>query len=186
MDVMCRPFGSTEEHDETLIQNHNRLVQPDDVVLCVGDVTNKDAPSHLDLVRRLHGRKILIRGNHDAPHSDADLRPYFECVIDDGAGLELEYEGIALYATHYPTQGRTDRFNIVGHVHGVWRCQLNMLNVSVDNFGFAPCNIDRVPFFVSAITEYYDRDVWVAYEDVNESFRRSRGRKTRYFIDKNP
>ncbi len=33
---MCRPFHSTEDHDETIIRNHNSVVEPDDVVLCVG------------------------------------------------------------------------------------------------------------------------------------------------------
>lgn len=180
LDVMCRPFDSTESHDEALIRNHNRRVAPDDIVLCVGDVTSMDAPEHLHLVRRLNGRKILIRGNHDEPHSDADLLKYFVQVMANGEGVKFEYKNIALYATHYPTQGLPERFNIVGHVHGAWRCQLNMLNVSVDNFGYSPCHIDQVPFFIDAITNHYDRDVWVAYESVNATFRGLRGRNTRY------
>ena len=180
LDTMCRPFDSTEEHDQTLIHNHNRLVKPEDVVLCVGDVTNVDAPDRLHLVEKLNGRKILIRGNHDEPHSESDLYEYFQYVVGNGDGLKFEYKDIPLYATHYPTQGLRDRFNIVGHVHGAWRCQLNMLNVGVDNFGYSPCHIDRVPFFINAITYYYDRDVWAAYEDVNEVFRGLRGSRTRY------
>lgn len=180
MDLMCRPFQSTDEHDDTIIANYNRLVQPDDVVLCLGDVTNKDAPERLSSVAKLRGRKLLIRGNHDVPHSDADLARYFELVVADGEGLELSYQDVALFATHYPTQGRLDRFNLVGHVHGAWRVQLNMLNVGVDNFGFAPCPIERVPFFIDAVANQYDRDTWAAYEDVNANFRGRRGSPTRY------
>ena len=180
LDRMCRPFTSTEEHDETLIENHNRLVSPDDVVLCVGDVTSFDAVDHLCLVERLNGEKILVRGNHDERHSDSELLRYFQYVVGNGNGLAFEYGDISLYATHYPTQGRRDRFNIVGHVHGAWRYQLNMLNVGVDCFGYFPCHIDRVPFFLDAITNHYDRDVWAAYEEVNENFRGQRGKTTRY------
>ncbi|MFT5327381.1 MAG: hypothetical protein ACI8P0_005270 [Planctomycetaceae bacterium] len=93
MDILCRPFASTAEHDQTLIENHNRLVQPADVVLCLGDVTNKEAKNHLRLVGKLNGRKLLIRGNHDAVHSDQQLGKYFEHIVADGAGLELTYEG---------------------------------------------------------------------------------------------
>jgi calcineurin-like phosphoesterase family protein len=182
-DLMCRPFNSTTEHDETIIANHNRLVAPGDVVLCVGDVTNKDAPEQLSSVARLHGRKLLVRGNHDRPHSDADLSKYFDVIIADGDGLELTYEGISLFATHYPTQGKFDRFNIVGHVHGAWRFQLNMLNVGVDNFGFAPCAMGRVPGFIDAITNHFDRDVWAAYENVNARYRGQRGVASRYLDD---
>jgi calcineurin-like phosphoesterase family protein len=180
LNMMCRPFSSTEEHDRALINNHNRCVKPDDVVLCVGDVTSIDAPHCLPLVGQLNGTKILIRGNHDEPHSDSDLREYFAFVIGNGEGLKFEYENIPLFATHYPTQGLQDRFNIVGHVHGAWRFQLNMLNVGVDNFGFAPCDISRVPMLMDAISNHYDRDVWVAYEEVNAAYRDVRGRKTRY------
>ena len=186
MELMCRPFRNAAHHDETLIANHNAVVQPDDVVLCVGDVTHRERPEKLELVGRLHGRKILIRGNHDVVHSDDALRAYFVDVIEDGGGLEFEIGGIPCYATHYPTQGRADRFNIVGHVHGAWRYQLNMLNVCVDNFGFYPCPTDRVPFFHKAICDGYDEDVWVAYREVNQSFRNSRGKKSRYLGDPIP
>jgi calcineurin-like phosphoesterase family protein len=74
LDMMFRPFRSTEEHSRALIDNHNCRVKPDDVVLCVGDVTSIDAPHCLPLVGQLNGTKILIRGNHDEPHSDSDLR----------------------------------------------------------------------------------------------------------------
>jgi hypothetical protein len=124
------------------------------------DVASIDAPDDLQLVQNLNGRKILIRGNHDVPHSKTELLKYFEHVIADGDGLKFEYKGIELYATHYPTAGFRDRFNLVGHVHGAWRCQLNMLNVGVDNFYYSPCHIDRVPFFFDAINNHFDRDVF--------------------------
>ena len=180
LEPMCRPFQSSQEHDEELIRRHNTVVRPEDVVLCVGDVTNQNTPNHLSLVQRLNGRKILIRGNHDRPHSDEVLKQHFEMIVPEGEGLEFETGGISCFATHYPTRGRRDRFNIVGHVHGAWRYQLNTLNVCVDNFGFYPCSIDRVPFFVDAITNHYDEDVWAAYHEVNQSFRDTRGVKSSY------
>ena len=58
-----RPFTSTEEMDETMIERWNAKVQPQDTVYHLGDVViNK---KYLNLVSRLNGRKILIRGNHD-------------------------------------------------------------------------------------------------------------------------
>jgi calcineurin-like phosphoesterase family protein len=180
LDKMFRPFNSTEEHTRALIQNHNLRVEPEDVVLCVGDVTSIYAPDCLRLVGELNGIKLLIRGNHDEPHSISDLSKYFVHVIGNGEGVEFEYENIPLFATHYPTQGSKDRFNIVGHVHGAWRCQLNMLNVGVDNFSFAPCHISLVPKFIDAISNHYDKDVWAAYEEVNMAYRDVRGLKTSY------
>ena len=34
-----RPFSSIEEHDESLIENWNSLVRPQDLVYCLGDIT---------------------------------------------------------------------------------------------------------------------------------------------------
>ena len=58
-----RPFNSIAEHDEILTQNWNKVVRPSDKVYVLGDVCFKNA--HLELIGRLHGTRILIKGNHD-------------------------------------------------------------------------------------------------------------------------
>lgn len=95
--------------------------------------------------------------------------------------MEVDLAGIACYLTHYPTEGRRDRFNIVGHVHSAWKVQLNMLNVSVDAHHFYPFDTADLPFMLKAICEVYDRDVWAAYLTSNESWKTSRGKPTTYF-----
>lgn len=183
LDLLCRPFETTEEHDETIIDKHNSVVDHDDVVLVLGDVTNENSLKSLETVHRLNGRKILIRGNHDRKHDDVELLRYFEFVVDEGEGLVIESETIdePCYATHYPTQGRSDMFNLVGHVHGAWRVQLNMLNVGLDAFGYAPCPMSRIQFFRDAIRKHYDLDIWAAYNDVNESHKALLDGKTKYY-----
>jgi len=37
-----------------------------------------------------------------------------------------------VYIDHYPTNGKSDIFNVVGHIHGTWKVQRNMVNVGVD------------------------------------------------------
>jgi calcineurin-like phosphoesterase family protein len=63
LDMMFRPFRSTEEHSRALIDNHNCRVKPDDVVLCVGDVTSIDAPHCLPLETTMSRIRIQIFGN---------------------------------------------------------------------------------------------------------------------------
>jgi hypothetical protein len=95
--------------------------------------------------------------------------------------MELTVDGIKCYATHYPTQGRKDRFNLVGHIHGGWKYCLNSLNIGVDVHHFRPVNLKSIPFHYKAICEYYDEDMWAAYNDINAAYIGKRGKKGTYF-----
>jgi calcineurin-like phosphoesterase family protein len=58
-----RPFTSTEEMDEKMIENWNSVVKEHDTVYHCGDVVI--GKKHLEKIRRLNGKKKLIMGNHD-------------------------------------------------------------------------------------------------------------------------
>jgi calcineurin-like phosphoesterase family protein len=181
MDLMGRPFVTKEQHIETLIANHNALVNPEDTVCMLGDVCYQKAPECLPLVSRFHGRKILVRGNHDRIFTNDDLKPYFEEIYEEGKGFFQVVKNIPCYFTHYPTQGTAMHFNLVGHIHSAWKFQLNMLNVGVDVSHFRPIDLDKIDFYLKAITEFYDEDVWVGYNAINDCHRATRGKKSTYF-----
>jgi calcineurin-like phosphoesterase family protein len=186
-DIMQRPFTDVMEHCEFIISRHNSVVDPNDVVYVLGDVIYKDAdPSEfLPMVRRMNGIKLLIRGNHDAGITDQQFSPYFAAgIIADGGGGNFTVDGIKCYATHYPSSGKKDAFNLVGHIHGAWRVQLNCLNVGVDVHNYYPLSFDKIPFHFNAISKFYDRDTFAGYLDLNESFKDSRGKKTSYYTGK--
>ena len=184
LEIMQRPFKTTEEHDEALIANHNSLVAPDDSVIIAGDcVYNKDC---LPIISRMNGHKTLIRGNKERGIEDAELLKYFDKIIPEGDGIYYNYQPldgtavIPCFITHYPTKGQKDYFNLSGHIHSAWKYQLNALNISVDVHHFRPMNSNMIPFFLKAICNFYDQDVWVAYQDYNSQFVGKRGRKGSY------
>ena len=181
MKILGRPFSSSEDMIEKLIELHNLVVKPNDEVIMVGDICNKDTPEMIKHVSRFNGKKTLIRGNHDVNLSDEELSEYFDEVIPDGEGMETEVEGMKCYIVHYPTQGKEDRFNLVGHVHSAWRYQLNMMNIGVDANHFLPVNLQTIPNHYKAICEFYDEDVWVAYNEINAKYVGKRGKKGSYF-----
>ena len=181
-DIMGRPFEDPNEQVEFLIKNHNSRVKQDDLVYFVGDICYNQHPEYLKNIERFNGSKILIRGNHDRYISDNEFLKYFDSITPEGDGIELDVENIPCYLTHYPTQGREDRFNLVGHVHGAFKYQLNSFNVCVDVNHYYPVNLKTIPFHLKAITEYYDADVWVAYNKINSSHYDKRGKKTSYFV----
>ena len=108
-----RPFTSTEEMNEAMIERHNAVVRPQDSVYFLGDVViNK---RYLELVKRMNGKKRLIRGNHDI-FKDNDYRD---------VGFE-QIHGVRVFVdkfifSHIPLHPDcvTDRFkiNCHGHLH---------------------------------------------------------------------
>ena len=183
MEILGRPFVSGDDCVNAMIELHNAVVKPDDEVIVVGDVCYQKALHGLPLVAKLNGRETLVRGNHDRGLSDSDLAPYFEKVVAEGECLVIEHNGVQYNVVHYPTLGVPDMFNLVGHIHTAWKVQKNMLNVGVDVHHFRPVNLDKIPFFVNAICNFYDEDVWVSGHDANSAWN-NRGKSGSYFDPK--
>ena len=78
--VEQRGFKSIKEHDETLINNWNSVVRPQDTVIHCGDfVLGAGMQSKevcLDLFNKLNGRIVLLWGNHLAGVKSI----YRECI----------------------------------------------------------------------------------------------------------
>lgn len=109
-----RPFTSTEEMDETMIDNWNKVVNPKDTVYHLGDVVI--ARRNLQTVNRLNGRKILIRGNHDM-FKDKD---YYEAGFEQIHGVRVFVDKWIMSHIPLHPDSVTDRFkvNVHGHTHG--------------------------------------------------------------------
>jgi calcineurin-like phosphoesterase family protein len=194
MGLMQRPFASAEEQTEVLVRNHNRLVKPNDIVIMNGDAITiqpelSDMLRLLPTINRFNGRKTLIRGNHDRKLTNEHFAPYFERIVEDGDGLDFEDgNGLKLWATHYPSQSRVDRYNLTGHIHSAWKVQKNMLNVGVDVHAYFPVPVKAATsgspqppaFFLKAVSEFYDDDVHCAQHPANAGHF-ERGKKGRYF-----
>lgn len=82
-DWKCKPlWESTEAEEEEHIRLWNETVGKDDLVLYAGDFCDGRLADLDELGRRLNGRKILIKGNHDTL-GDEWYRYVFEEVLDE-------------------------------------------------------------------------------------------------------
>ena len=108
-----RPFTSTEEMDETMIERWNAKVQPHDTVYHLGDVViNRKS---LPLIKRLNGRKILIRGNHDI-FRDEDYRDVgFEQI--HGVRVFVDKFIMSHIPLHPDCVSERFKVNVHGHLH---------------------------------------------------------------------
>lgn len=108
-----RPFSSVEEMDEELIKRWNSKVKPGDLVYVLGDLIWKSKTNEAaDILRRLNGQIILIKGNHDRFfHNDkvkkilAGIKDYDDiCVtLKDGTPKRciLSHYFIPMYNGHF-------------------------------------------------------------------------------------
>jgi calcineurin-like phosphoesterase family protein len=60
-----RDYPDIETHDNDLVQQWNWKVSPNDTVIHFGDLSFLDPEATIHLCRMLHGKIILINGNHD-------------------------------------------------------------------------------------------------------------------------
>ena len=65
IDYWNRPFKDTTEMNEYIIKKWNSAVKEDDIVYHLGDVGFGTTEMLKELIGRLNGKKILLRGNHD-------------------------------------------------------------------------------------------------------------------------
>lgn len=137
-----RPWDTPADMDEAMVAKWNDRVAPKDKVYHLGDVViNRKS---LDILGRLNGDKILIRGNHDIFHL-ADYSKYFR----DIRGYHV-LNGMLL--SHIPVHEESlGRFgcNIHGHLHsnrvmkdGV--IDMRYHSVCVEQTDFAPISFGDV------------------------------------------
>ena len=105
-----RPWDSADEMDEAMVEAWNDRVRPNDKVYHLGDVViNRKA---LNIMSRLNGDKVLIRGNHDI-FPDVEYRKYFR-------ELRAYHVMNGMILSHIPIHAESlGRFgvNIHGHLH---------------------------------------------------------------------
>jgi calcineurin-like phosphoesterase family protein len=65
IELCDRPFATVDEMNATIIEKWNERVDPEDTVWVLGDFAMGQIKDTLPLVARLHGRKVLVAGNHD-------------------------------------------------------------------------------------------------------------------------
>lgn len=156
-----RPDGqpAIEQMHRTLIQNWNEVVGPRDTVFHLGDFAFGSVTQIADVRKKLEGRIVLIRGNHDRS-TQSMLQAGFDEVHDR---LEIELDGYKLYLAHIPlfkneqpaTEGKQRRYKpeytheppkyydywICGHVHEKWQRRGKIINAGVDQWDFRPVDM---------------------------------------------
>lgn len=141
-----RPFESVEEMNERMIDLWNLVVGKNDLIYILGDFTlSRRMMVISDYVNRLHGKKVLIMGNHDTRKP----KDYITCgfiaatrkpiMVEPGVILMHEPFSDASYiASNY--------IYLFGHVHAnhtLMDDYPNCMCVSVERINYRPVDLDE-------------------------------------------
>lgn len=153
MKYCNRPFKTTNEMDEKLIENWNSVVGKNDIIFHLGDFAFRNASNVSNYVNKLNGKITLLMGNHDK--FSAVRNAGFERVIDGHLDLKIFDENTdrewGVFLFHYPliswSSSYHGRSSFHGHVHSgpfnhpFNQKAFNSYDVGVDNNNFTPINM---------------------------------------------
>lgn len=136
-----RPYQSVWEMNEALIDNWNERVALNDTIYHLGDVTWKNPE---EVLPRLNGKIILIKGNHD--HKIEKLKKNGIREVHDYLELKIGFRFFVLF--HYPIErwnrGHYGAIHLHGHSHGMCDAKTGRLDVGVDCTDYKPIHVDEV------------------------------------------
>ncbi len=146
-----RGFASVYEHAQTIIENHNKVVKPEDDVWVLGDLMLGDNEFGLDCIKQLNGNLYIVLGNHD---TDCRIKLYKQLpnVKYVGYAYMLKYKKYSFFLCHYPTcQGNygmqmSRQWCLHGHTHSknIFSDIDKNFNVNIDAHYNYPVNIDEI------------------------------------------
>ncbi len=160
MKLCSRPFSSTKELFDVLVEKWNKKVTESDDVYILGDIANGSSELVKDFFSRVKGRKHLIIGNHDEEYINSYLSTQSFVSVD---GLKrIVDDGRIVCLCHYPLMdwlsGEETIYHVYGHIHNkngeshgqmyrfmqAYYNYLPAYNASVDVTNFEPVTLDEL------------------------------------------
>ena len=151
--VHChRPYKNNQVMTRDIIKKHNSVVTDKDVVYHLGDFAfaGPDRSTYVEqLIRRLNGKHILVRGNHDRIDPFKFVEAGFQSVH---TSLTKRVGDFDVVMAHDPSiwncVSNMDPLPIFlhGHIHNVWKSivKKRMVNVGVDVWDFYPVSFEQI------------------------------------------
>lgn len=143
-----RPFDNIMDHDETMISNHNEVIGPNDTVIHGGDTSWRSVDRTIEIIKRLDGKHIMLKGSHDKVIEKISRR---EPNLFEYAGYMYELVAHNKYhitVCHYCMRtwprSHYNSWHCFAHSH----CKLNPIgkshDIGVDCNNFYPISFDQL------------------------------------------
>ncbi len=117
-----RPVATVEENERLIINRWNKVVTDSDIVYILGDSSYYDYRTTIHIFKKLYGKKVFLRGNHDKwmnePENRANRIKYHEhlrisdYVFDEKVTVSLCHYPMAVWDRQF-----TGGYHLYGHLH---------------------------------------------------------------------
>ncbi len=141
-----REFESVAHMNEHIVNCHNSVVRPSDKTYFLGDVCMDRKGRGLEILARMNGEKVLIKGNHDQC-KPAEYLKYFKDIRGSH-----QFDGLIM--THIPIHSESLArwgLNVHGHLHyNVVRMPLSQIpdrryfNVGMERINYTPISLEEI------------------------------------------
>lgn len=160
-----RPFVDIDEMNEGLIKTWNETVGPQDIVYHGGDFALGNKKHIAGIRKRLNGRIILVKGNHDPStqymrdagfdevvgHIEREVTIGWEAGLVGHPPFVNESKTFKLTMRHHPPLWekyhevpKVDGIMLCGHVHELFKRMGNIINVGCDVWGMKPVSLTEL------------------------------------------
>lgn len=161
-----RNFETLEEHDETLVNNFNQLIKPDDILYHLGDWSFGGHEQIKIFRNKLNCKNIhLIFGNHDQ-HIEPKHSIYRGCFssvdyvkqfsLKLGTEKTNKYGKQGFFLSHYSHQvwnkSHHGAIHLFGHSHGSIKGIGRSMDVGVDTNNLFPYHLDEILFLMKNVS----------------------------------
>lgn len=136
-----RDFSTVEEMNETLIENHNKVVKPNDKIYNCGDVFFGSKDTIQSIWKRLNGHKRLIVGNHD------DIKYIVQQQMFQKINMWRMMKEFGLLVSHVPlheTSIPEGLINVHGHTHHRGSPTERHKSVCVEMCNYTPIHLEEL------------------------------------------
>ena len=146
---LIRPgFSNVNEMNEYILEKHNSIVSPQDIWYCLGDITMKNTPEFLSLIKKFNGSKRLIVGNHDNIKYLVKenifqkvqmwrMFPEFKCTLS-----HVPLNENSLYRGN--PENNITSLNIHGHIHQNNSPEGQYKNVCLEAINYTPVLLEEI------------------------------------------
>lgn len=178
-----RAFDTVEAMDVAIVANINERVGKDDILYVIGDFAISSDPEYVrHLFHSIHGRKVLILGNHDVDQKGRVRKALAALPWDRPPthAVETTDEGCRLYLHHYACRtwpaAHHGSYHLFGHSHGNLRPMGRSRDVGIDcpDTHFAPMTFAEIKETLMSVDPAWHASMARAFGDAVpslESFR---------------
>ena len=138
-------FGENwKDHEKNIIENWNKIIKEDDLVLIPGDISwalkSEDAYVDLKKIDELPGKKVISKGNHDYWWQSLNKINQFEfSTLNFLQNNSFIFNGIGITGTR--GWSPIDRVQDDSHDKKIYLRELNRLRLSLESLEYKPDKI---------------------------------------------